>query len=252
MTLKSYLPLAILAPAAVVAGLSGVLSAAAQPAPPPPAFSAGTVRVEGEVREVFGDKVVVEGPSGRILVETGPEGRKRTALAPGDKVTIEGMQRDGFVHASAVAKSGGPRIELGGGPRMDRGPGEPPHGRRQAESSAYREDSVLQAVNQAGYRDARVVDVKKRHAEVTAVAADGRSYELHVEFDGRIRKQEDITLTRDEGAVRSLVEKAGYSYAGQMRPEKKHMVVSATNSRGEKVELDVHRDGTIRKERRVF
>jgi hypothetical protein len=111
---------------------------------------------------------------------------------------------------------------------------------------------VIQAVTTAGFRDARVIGVKKHHAEVAAVAADGRSYELHVEFDGRIRKQEDTTLVRDEGAIKPLIEKAGFTYAGQMRPEKKHMVVSATNSRGEKVELDVHCDGSIRKERRVF
>ncbi|CAD5285431.1 conserved hypothetical protein [Bosea sp. 62] len=52
--------------------------------------------------------------------------------------------------------------------------------------------------------------------------------------------------------VKALIEEAGFSYSSQMRPEKKHMVVSPTNSRGEKVELDVHRDGSIRGERRVF
>ncbi|WP_100962814.1 hypothetical protein [Bosea sp. FBZP-16] len=249
MSLKSYLPLAILAPAAVVASLSGIVSAVGQPAPPSSTQSVGMVRLEGEVREVFGNKVIVEGPAGRTLVETGPEGRVRAPLAPGDKVVVDGMQRDGFVHASAIAKAGGPRIELGRGP--DAGPGERPGSRRGADA-AYRADAVIQAVTTAGFRDARVIDVKKHHAEVAAVAADGRSYELHVEFDGRIRKQEDTTLVRDEGAIKTLIEKAGFAYAGQMRPEKKHMVVSATNSRGEKVELDVHRDGSIRKERRVF
>lgn len=257
MSLKSYLPLAILTPVAVVAGLSGIVSAVGQPAPPPPAAqTSGSLRLEGEVREIFGNKVIVEGPAGRVLVETGPEGRSRAALAPGDKVTIDGVQRDGFVHASSVTKAGGPRVELG---RVDaepgRGPGPGPAGgpgRRGPDSALYRQDTVLQAVTQAGFRDVRVIDVKKHHAEVAAVAADGRSYELHVEFDGRIRKQEDTTLVRDEGAIRSLVEKAGYTQPGQMRPEKKHMVVQATNARGEKVELDVHRDGSIRKERRVF
>lgn len=250
MSLKSHLPLAILAPVALAASLSGIVSAVGQPAPPSPATQmSGTLRLEGEVREVFGNKLIFEGPAGRVLVETGPEGRARAALAPGDKVTIDGVQRDGFVHASGVSKSGGPRIELSRGP--DAGPGERPGGKRGADA-AYREDTVLQAVSQAGFREAKIVDVKKHHAEVAAVSADGKSYELHVEFDGRIRKQEDTTLVRDEGAIRSVIEKAGYSYAGKMRPEKKHMIVSATNSRGEKVELDVHRDGSIRKERRVF
>lgn len=250
MSLKSYLQLAILTPVAVIAGLSGIVSAVGQPAPPPPAAQmSGALRLEGEVREIFGNRVIVEGPAGRVLVETGPDGRSRAALAPGDKVVIDGVQRDGFIHASGVAKSGGPRIELSRGPEA--GPGERP-GARRGGDAAYREDAVLQAVGRAGFRDAKVIDVKKHHAEVAAVSADGKSYELHVEFDGRIRKQEDTTLVRDEGAIKSLIEKAGYSYAGRMRPEKKHMIVQATNSRGEKVELDVHRDGSIRKERRVF
>lgn len=278
LTLKSYLPLGILAPAVLAAGLSGILSATAQPAPPapgappPPAASqgVGTARLEGEVREIFGDKVIVEGPSGRVLVETGPEGSRRTGLAIGDKLTVEGAQRDGFVHAFAVTKSGGPRIELargpeggpgaGPGPRPggplgrgpEMGPGPRPDGPRGRDEAGYREQTVLDAVRHAGFRDARVIDVKKHHAEVEAVSAEGRNYELHVEFDGNIRTREDTTLVRDEAAVRGAVEKAGYTYGGQMRPEKKHVVVTATNARGERVELDVHRDGTIRKERRVF
>lgn len=245
MNLKAYLALAILAPAAVGAGLSGITTASGQPAPP----SSGTVRLDGEVREIFGDKVVVEGAAGRVLVETGPEGRMRAPLASGDKVLVEGIQRDGFVHASAISKAGGPRIELGRGPGP--GPDDRPGSPRGARN-LYNEQTVMQAVTGAGYRDARIIDVKKHHAEVAALGANGRSYELHVEFDGRIRKQEDTTLIQDEAAIRSVIEKAGFTYAGQMRPEKKHMVVSASNARGEKVELDVHRDGTIRKERRVF
>ena len=258
MSPKARLPLAALVSAALAAGLAGTVSAVGQPAPPPSAMQAGgPLKLEGEVREVFGDKIVVEGTSGRVLVETGPEGRLRAALSPGDKVSIDGIQRDGFVHAAGISKDGGPRIALGPvpgvgpGPGGRMGPGESGGPPRDA-GFAFRQDAVIDAVTKAGFRDAKIAEVKKKHAEVTAVGADGRSYELNVEFDGRIRKQEDVTLLRDEGAIRSVVEKAGYSYGGQMRPDKKHMVVSATNSRGEKVELDGHRDGSIRKERRVF
>lgn len=264
MSFTSHLPLAALASAVMVAGLAG--PATAQPAPVPPALeqSAGLTKIEGQVREIFGDKVVVEGPAGRVLVETGPEGRLRAPLAVGDTVSIDGVQRDGFVHAAGISKAGGARIALGPvpgeagpgrmGPAGRPGPGGPADriGPPREAGEAYRQETVLNAVAKAGFRDARVIDVKKRHAEVSATGADGRAYELHVEFDGDIRKREDVTLITDEGAVRSLVEKAGYAWGGGMRPEKKHVVVTATNTRGEKVELDVHRDGSIRKERRVF
>lgn len=203
-----------------------------------PIFAADRVRIDGTVREIFGNKFILENASGRTLIETGPEGRELVRVAVGDQVTIEGRARDGFTHASAIVLANGRRIVLAGPP----GPGPGP---------AFDQRVVLDAASRAGFSDARIVDVKKRHAEVAANDAAGKPWELHIEFDGRIRKQEAVT-GMGEAEVKALLEKAGYAYDGAMRPHKKHMIVQARNSRGERVEVDVHRDGSIKKEKRLF
>jgi len=206
-----------------------------------PLFSPNAVRIEGTVREIFGNKFIVEDETGRKLIETGPRGQETARVAVGDKITVDGMMREGFVHANVVTMADGRQVAFRGPP------GEGPNNR----DDRFDQRVVLDAVAAAGFRDARIQDVKKRHAEVVATDANSRPYELHVEFDGRIRKQE-ATGTPSETEIKAMIERAGYTYGGTMRPVKKHMVVSATNSRGERVEIDVHRDGTIKKEKRLY
>lgn len=201
------------------------------------------VSIDGTVKEIFGNKFIIEDANGRKLIETGPRGQDIARVAVGDRVKVDGRNREGFTHAGAITLANGQRVTLDG-PGLGPGPRGPGGG-------AFNQDAILGSVRNAGYSDARIQDVKKHHAEVIASNRDGKRIELHVEFDGNIRKIETIT-SFDEQDVKALIEKAGYSYAGSMRPEKKHMVVSANNSRGERVEIDVHRDGSIKKEKRVF
>jgi len=198
------------------------------------AVSSGTVTFQGVVREIFGGKFIVEA-DGRKLVETGPHGPEVARVAVGDKVTIEGLPRDGFTHAEAITFADGRRVRLGGPPGLG------------AAESEVDEHVLLGAAAKAGFRAAHIQDIKKRHAEVIATDADGRPWELHIEFDGHIRKQE-AAMAMTEAEITALLEKSGYAYGGAMRPEKKHMVVKATNRRGDLVEIDVHRDGSIKKE----
>jgi len=205
-----------------------------------PFSSPNAVRVEGTVREIFGNKFIIEDAAGRKLIETGPRGQDSARVAVGDTITVDGITREGFMHASAITFPDGRKVSLGPAP------GAGPKDR----AETFDQRIVLDAVAAAGFRDARIQDVKKRHAEVVATDASGRTYELHVEFDGRIRKQEAAGAP-SEAEMKALIERAGYAYGGSMRPVKKHMVVTATNNRGERVEIDVHRDGTIKKEKRL-
>ncbi|BAT59219.1 hypothetical protein GJW-30_1_01750 [Variibacter gotjawalensis] len=236
MDLRS-LSLSILASAA----LAGYAYSQTPGQPPiPPGIQVGLTQLEGVVREIFGNKFVLEDATGRKLIETGPRGSELARVSVGDKVSVEVTPRDGFFHAASITLANGQRVVLAGAPPAPRG-----------RDAAYDERGVLDAVQRAGFRDARVQEVKKKHVEVVAVDASGKSWELHVEFDGRIRKQEALVAMNDAD-VKALIERAGYTYGGSMRPKKKHMVVTAINSRGERVEIDVHRDGTIKKEKRIF
>ena len=233
--------------AAAVAGAAFAQVPSMPPGNPPmPPIANSLTTIDGVVREIFGNKFIVEAAAGgRQLIETGPRGRDLVRVAVGDRVRVEGQARDGFVHADAVTLANGQRLTLEG-PGPGRGPGP-----LEGPDAAFNQNTVLDAVKNAGYRDARIQDVKKRHAEVVATGTDGRQWELHVEFDGNIRKTESLSVL-SEPEIKTLIERAGYTYAGSMRPEKKHMVVLANNSRGERVEIDVHRDGSIKKEKRVF
>lgn len=207
------------------------------------------VRIAGRVVEIYGNKLILQDATGRTLVELGPRGAELVAAAVGNDMIVDGRYHDGFMHGTVVITPDNRRFELkapeeskGAGPK---GPG--PKGRHA--DVPYDQTVILSAVDKAGFKDAKVVDIKKHHAKVSARDAVGKAMELHVEFDGHIRKQEQIGALMDEVQVKLVLEKAGYTYAGSMTPHKKHMIVTARNSRGELVDIDVHRDGTIKKER---
>lgn len=236
----------VILPAAAIALTAGIAFAqmpapAGSPIMNAPFLNNESVTIDGTVKEIFGNKFIIEDAAGRKLIETGPRGQDIARVAVGDRVKVEGRTREGFTHAGAITLANGQRVVLGG-------PGFGPAG---GPDAAFNQSVVLDAATKAGFRDPRIQDVKKHHAEVVATDSTGKSWELHVEFNGDIRKRESLS-SMSEPDIKALIEKAGYTYAGSMRPEKKHMVVLATNSRGERVEIDVHRDGSIKKEKRRF
>ena len=228
------------------------------------------LRIEGRVVERYGNALIVEDASGRMLVQLGKDGAALLPTAPGDRLQVDGRFQDGHVHATAVILADGRVVALRGpgphgpkhgksphgpkGPQEARGPSGPdgPKGPKGpgkgGPGPAYDEAVVLAAATAAGYRSPRVIDVKGRHAEVAASNDAGQPMELHVEFDGRIRKQEVLPPPMAEADVRAALERGGYRWVGPMVSIKKHLVVTARNSRGEPVRVDVHRDGTVRRE----
>jgi len=112
---------------AVVATYGSNLRAAAYAPLPPVAISAmtdsSTVAIEGQVAEIFGNKFIMEDPSGRALVETGPKGEDGDLVARGEAVTIQGRFENGFLHATFIVHEDGETVALD---QPHRPP--PPHG----------------------------------------------------------------------------------------------------------------------------
>lgn len=259
--------LAVAAPLAIgVAGIAfaqtGALDASApDPAPIAQAAAPGTATpaatpiaqiaptgiatVQGDVVEVFGNKFVLQDASGRTLIETGPRGREATLVKVGDRVTVEGRSEGGFIGAAALVRADGRREELQ--PTAPSGLAS-----MLGLGSRYDQAVLVSSVERAGYTSPRILDVKKKHAEVAARDAQGAEWELHVEFDGRIRERERAVPRLDEAQVRAMLTRAGYVYGGRMDAKKKHLEVLATNDRGESVELHIDREGSIYKEKRRF
>lgn len=180
--------------AALVAGAAG-LSSAQTVIPttvPPIAISAlapsGATAVKGEVAEIFGNKFVVQDSSGRALVETGREGEDGNLVAKGEAVTVQGRFETGFLHARVLTHGDGRTIVLGpaGGPPM----GSLDWAKDRIGLGPKLDLPALTAsVQAAGYSDVRVTGRGPRHIDVAAKDRDGREHQLHVGFDGQVRKQ---------------------------------------------------------------
>lgn len=106
-----------------------------QPAPIDKMTDQAPVAIKGEVSDVFGQKFVIQDPSGRALVDTGPEGDGRTVVTRGEAVTVQGRFDRGVVRAEVLVHADGRNESFGpppppppGGPdpRADRGPPPPP------------------------------------------------------------------------------------------------------------------------------
>jgi hypothetical protein len=85
------------------------------------------VAVKGQVTEIFGNKFIVQDPSGQALVETGRAGEGGALVAKGETVTVQGRFEHGFIHAAALSHADG-RNDFVGPP----GPPPPPPGGPQA------------------------------------------------------------------------------------------------------------------------
>jgi hypothetical protein len=185
---------ALAAPLAMGAvGLSLAQGTAFQPTPVEPVAiqalaPSGATAIKGTVAEIFGNKFVVQDPTGRALVETGREGEDGRLVAKGETVTVQGRFETGFLHARVLTHGDGRTTVLGpaGGPptgsldwakdRIGLGP--------KPDLSA-----LTASVQAAGYSDVRVTGRGPRHLDVAAKDRDGREHQLHVGFDGQVREK---------------------------------------------------------------
>ena len=63
--------------------------------------------VKGRVAEIFGNKFVIQDPTGRALVETGRRGEDGTLVARDETVTVQGRFEHGFVHGEVLVREDG-------------------------------------------------------------------------------------------------------------------------------------------------
>ncbi|WP_342108916.1 DNA-binding protein [Methylobacterium sp. SI9] len=185
---------ALAAPLAMGAlGLSLAQGTTFQPTPVEPVAiqalaPSGATAITGTVAEIFGNKFVVQDPTGRALVETGREGEDGKLVAKGEAVTVQGRFETGFLHASVLTHGDGRKVLLGpaGGPPM----GSLDWAKERIGLGPTLDLPALTAsVQAAGYSDVRVTGRGPRHLDVAAKDRDGREHQLHVGFDGQVREQ---------------------------------------------------------------
>lgn len=95
------------------------------------------VAAKGKVAELFGNKFILDDGSGRVLVDTGPQGDRAPVADKDETVTVQGHFDRDQIHAQLLVRANGDTLAFGPppphgpkgpkGPReADRGPPRPP------------------------------------------------------------------------------------------------------------------------------
>jgi len=133
--------------------------------------------VSGTVWAVFGHRLAIEGTGGRFLADLGPKDAKGIAVAVGDAVLLKGERKPTEIKVTSIALNGTAAREI-------TWPMKPEHG--EAGPSV-----AIAAARAEGYVVEGEPKRKPRHFEIVG-AKDGAHHELHIEFDGTIRKVKPI------------------------------------------------------------
>lgn len=134
----------------------------------------------GTIWALFGHRLAIEGPDGRVLVDLGPEGAEALArasviLKPGDAIAVTGTRKPTEIRASVITGPDGLRriIDRSHSKGGEEIPADPA--------------AALAALRSAGYAVEGEARRKPKHFEIPA-SKDGGRFETHVTFAGVIRK----------------------------------------------------------------
>ncbi|CEJ12137.1 hypothetical protein BN1110_02434 [bacterium YEK0313] len=213
------------------------------------------VQVRGRVAEIFGDRLLVEDATGRILVELAETTDKPSAVAVGQILLIEGRLRGRTIEArrvAPVAEGAAPEPPAAEGPagaaRVDRLLDALA---RPADAATIR--STLEAI---GLSPAGAPVRRNKHTEIPARDARGQAWSASLDRFGRLEEIELEDYDDDDvppqprfdpAELARIVEREGYRTraAAERRPE--HFEVIALNRQGDLVEVHVDFAGVIYK-----
>jgi hypothetical protein len=134
--------------------------------------------VSGTVWAVFGHRLAIEGSDGRYLADLGPKGAEGVRIAAGDKVSLKGERRPTEIRVTSITLGDGASREIPW-------PKKPEHG--EADPA-----TAVAAAEAAGYTVEGAPKRKPKHFEILGTK-DGARHELHLEFDGTIRKTKPVS-----------------------------------------------------------
>ena len=224
---------------------------------------AGGVVVTGRITDVFDDRVLIEDPTGRVLVETAGAADRPADLAVGQSVRIEGRMRGRVLEARrisseevVVAPTGETPPAAAAEPRA----GLPPAGGTDLSAALMRpadRTAIRSAIEAAGFSVAGGAVRHDKHTEVPVRDGRGRNWVAWLDRFGRLEEVEIVDY--DEDRVHSspsfsaedlgrLVGREGFQARAAATPKRHHFEVLATNARSELVELHVDYAGQIYKQ----
>ncbi len=231
---------------------------------------ANIVQIRGRVADTFGDRVLIEDATGRILVEIPATAEKPADIAVGQTIEVEGRLRGRTIEARRIVLAGsGVPAAAAPAARVGPQPGEtaPIPGTSQARSpsadllldqlarpaDAATVRTTLEAI---GLRAAGAPVRKNKHTEILARDAAGKAWTASLDRFGRLEEIEledyddDNVPSRpnfDNSGLTRIVEAAGYRARAGIERRSEHFEVIALNQQGDLVEVHVDFAGTIYK-----
>jgi hypothetical protein len=134
--------------------------------------------ISGTVWAVFGHRLAIEETGGRrCLADLGPKGGETLAVAVGDAVSLKGERKPTEIKVTSIALNQGAAREIAWPVKPDHGEADP--------------SVALAAAEDEGYAVVGEPKRKPKHFEIVGTK-DGARHELHVAFDGRIRKMKPL------------------------------------------------------------
>jgi hypothetical protein len=231
-----------------------------------------TVIVRVRIADVFGDRLLVEDGTGRVLVEIVPGTAKPATLEAGQDVEVEGRLRGRTIEARRIAVISPEAAATPGAaaPRQADGTDAsvPPHpdpgaARREATDALLAQLSrpadvgtIRSALEAIGLSASGPPVRRNKHTEITARDAAGKTWTASLDRFGRLEEIElddyddDAAPSRprfDVDEVVRIVARAGYTPRAGVERRSEHFEALALNPQGDIVEIHVDFAGVIYK-----
>lgn len=136
-----------------------------------------TQEVSGTVWAVFGHRLAIEGSAGRFLADLGPKGAEGLTVAVGDAVSLKGERKPTEIKVTSITLNQDAARAITWPAKPDQDEADP--------------SAAIAAAKDEGYAVEGEPKRKPKHFEIVGTK-DGACHELHVAFDGTIRKVKPV------------------------------------------------------------
>ncbi|MDX7952375.1 hypothetical protein P7D22_14485 [Lichenihabitans sp. Uapishka_5] len=135
----------------------------------------------GAVTALFAHRFTVQGAAGAALADLGPKGAERIDLAVGDHVVLSGEPRPSELKVHSIVKAGAPDITI-------EHPQKATHGDHDHVDPA----AASKVATDKGFAILGKARRKPRPFEILGRDPGGELDELHIDFDGCLRKTQPV------------------------------------------------------------
>ncbi|MBN8942192.1 MAG: hypothetical protein J0H01_21985 [Rhizobiales bacterium] len=250
---------AILTAAVAGGGLITAAPVSAQTAPAGTAVADSVV--QGRILDRFGDRLVIEGSAGRILVDVQAVARQAADLAPGQAVVAEGLLNARVLQARRISAADSEPVVIGSpgaAPVAPPAPVPPPAPEVQFASRPPLDDNAIGATLQgAGFTAAGAPVRDGKDTEIAVRDGQGRAWTASLDRFGRLSEVELADYDDDNLPARpafaaqelsQIVARGGFQARGPAERHDEHFEILALNRRSELIELHVDFAGQIYKQ----